>query len=84
MGSWAIPIYVILGVTGLLFLLLWWKYLHTESCPYCHYSIRRCDCNHCPHDRQTPVRWSQDGWVSRCQDCTEILYHGDDYDRHPR
>lgn len=83
MGSWAIPVYVILGVTGFLILFAWWKYLTTESCPSCYYPVHRCECNHCRHHRQSEVRWSQDGWVSQCRDCTEILYHGDDYDGRP-
>lgn len=84
MGSWAIPIYVMLGGTALFLLLAWWKYLNTTACPVCCYPLHRCECNVCPHDHQTPVRWSQDGWVSQCKVCTEILYHGDDYDRCPR
>lgn len=83
MGSWAIPIYVMLGLLGLVLLFAWWKYLTTESCPSCCYPVHRCECNHCRHHRQSEVRWSQDGWVSQCRDCTEIIYHGDDYDGRP-
>lgn len=83
MGSWAVPIYVVLGVTGAIGLFAWWKYLTTAACPNCCYPVHRCDCNYCQHHQQTDIRWSQDGWVSQCRVCTEIIYHGDDYDRRP-
>lgn len=84
MDTWAVPIYVILAISALCVLFAWWKYLTVKACPVCCYPTHRCECNYCQHHQQSDMRWSQDGWVTKCHDCQEILYHGDDYDRCPR
>lgn len=33
----------------------------------------------CDHPRQTEIRWTQDGNVSRCKVCEGLVYHGDDF-----
>lgn len=83
MSAWEILVYGVLGATALTVLIFWIRYVNVVTCEYCYRPTNWCECNHCPHDRQTPVRWSQDGWVSYCEDCTEALYHGDNYARLP-
>lgn len=31
----------------------------------------------CPHDKQTAVVWTQDGYTSWCKRCHRTVYHGD-------
>lgn len=48
-------------------------------CLRCFFPLHRCECDPgCLHRDQTPQRWSQDGFVSMCRDCGEIVYHGDE------
>lgn len=37
----------------------------------------------CCGSTATPFGWSQDGWISTCDECGNWQYHGDDYDNPP-
>lgn len=54
-------------------------------CPSCYFPLHRCDCpSKCSHNETWPIRWTQDGWATRCKRCGDMLYFGDDYDAGPR
>lgn len=63
---------------------LWLQRVNANACPDCCYPKHRCECNNCKHTEIFTPRWSQDGWVSRCKVCADVVYLGDDFDGGPK
>lgn len=82
----AVPVIVALLILAILvFGRLWLQRSRAASCPNCHYPPHHCICpGKCLHRTTTRPQWSQDGWVSKCDDCNEVLYLGDDYSGGPK
>lgn len=78
-------IFALILMTYAIFGRLWWQKWKSPRCKTCRYPTDRCECPPaCTHPEIFKVRWTQDGWMTRCKVCSETLYLGDDYHAGPK